>query len=149
MDLVVEKCVELGAAGLVVVDCERCQRRDSVARLERWRRVAVEAMKQSLQAHLPEIAWASALSGALAGAARLESSLVALGPGEHPRLGDVLAAGRPSSVGIWVGPEGGFSEEEIGLLAAAGAVPFRLSDSRLRSETAAIASVAAVRAVLG
>jgi 16S rRNA (uracil1498-N3)-methyltransferase len=149
MDVLVEKCVELGITGLVAVECERCIRRQTGARLERWRRVAVEAMKQSMQTRLPVVRSAAGLEDALGIAGGLEAMLLASGSGEEPSLREALGSRRPSGLGIWVGPEGGFTDAEITLLRAAGAAPFRLGGSRLRSETAAIAAVGAVRAILG
>jgi 16S rRNA (uracil1498-N3)-methyltransferase len=149
MDVLVEKCVELGIAGLVAVECERCVRRQTGPRLERWQRVAVEAMKQSMQTRLPEVRSASGLEDALGIAGGLEVMLLASGSSEVPLLREALGPRRPPGLSIWVGPEGGFTDAEETLLKGAGALPFRLGGSRLRSETAAIAAVGAVRALLG
>jgi 16S rRNA (uracil1498-N3)-methyltransferase len=147
MDLLVEKCVELGVAGLVVVRCERSVEAAS-SRLERWRRIAVEAMKQSMQARLPAVTGPLAFDEALTIAIRQGALLVASGEPADPLLRKALGEHPPASVALWVGPEGGFTQREASLLVAAGAVPFRLGRARLRSETAALASAAAIRGLL-
>jgi RsmE family RNA methyltransferase len=63
----------------------------------------------------------------------------------EPRLG--LDAEHPLQ--LWIGPEGGFSPEELALLSAAGAQPCHLGDLVLRTETAATAVLAIAGAVLG
>jgi 16S rRNA (uracil1498-N3)-methyltransferase len=144
MDFLVEKCVEMGIAGLVPVECARCVSTAGPERLERWRRIAVEAMKQSLQAWLPEIARPVKFEQALTQAAGLDTVLVATDAGERSRLGEILAPVRTARIGVWVGPEGGFTDQERAALDRAGATPFGVGQSRLRSETAALASVAVI-----
>jgi 16S rRNA (uracil1498-N3)-methyltransferase len=143
MDLIVEKCVELGVAAFVPVLTERALERDAAARHERWRRIAVEAMKQSLRAYRPRIGPAQAFEDVLEGSGR-HDVLVVAHEGEGGRLldGDLISG--KTSVGLFVGPEGGFADGEIRALSELGAAVISLGGARLRSETAAIAAVALI-----
>lgn len=142
MDTIVEQCVELGIACLVPVRSERSRESVSSARLDRWKRIAVEAMKQSLRSHLARINPPETVEGALALVSR--NDLVLVASETEPGGLASLRAGvpKPAKVTLWVGPEGGFSDHETETLAGAGARFFSLGPHRLRSETAAAAAVA-------
>jgi 16S rRNA (uracil1498-N3)-methyltransferase len=143
MDLLVEKAVELGCAGLVPVECERCVRRVAGPRLARWRRIASEAMKQSRRAHLADVFEPLDFDEAAGMAGDFDLVLLASeAPAVRP-LKEVARAG-PAAVALWVGPEGGFTDPEVEALMSAGAETFSLGAYRLRSETAALAALAAV-----
>ena len=144
MDLVVEKCVELGADAIVPLVSERALERDTGARLARWNKIAVEAMKQSLRVYLPEVHPALAFAEALDRLPGFDISLVAHGRGAAGGFEGDRGIGK-ASIGLFVGPEGGFSDAEIEALAGGGAMTFCLGGARLRSETAAIAGVALIR----
>lgn len=144
MDTIVEQTVELGIGGLVPVRSERAREAVSAARLERWRRVAVEAMKQSLGEHLAEIRPPETFEGAV-GLAGQHDLILAASETEVDTITSVpAAASTPDRVALWVGPEGGFTDHELEALAEAGAHFFSLGPYRLRSETAAAAAVALV-----
>jgi 16S rRNA (uracil1498-N3)-methyltransferase len=135
MDWAVQKAVELGARRLVPVLTERSQlgSRAVRGRNPHWHRVARAALKQCHRA------WAMEIRDplALAELARLEGGVLA-----HPE-GDLvgeLPAGRGNL--LLVGPEGGLSAGEQGLLEAAGWWRLRLGPHTLRAETAAVVGVA-------
>jgi len=148
MDWVVQKAVELGVGRLspvlmertvVRLDAERRRRR-----LEHWRGVMVAACEQCGRARLPRLeapqplpAWL-ANEGAGAGELRLF-----LDPEGAMGWGDV--PGRPASVCLVVGPEGGLSEEERARLREAGFRGVRMGPRILRTETAAVAALTAVQ----
>ncbi len=141
-DLVVEKCTELGVGRIVPLTAERTVPRH--ARIERWQNIAVAAMKQSGRCVLPVVAPLTAFSQwvpAARGERVLLHELAAtpLAPGYLPAPG--------TDVTVCVGPEGGFTEQEIAAAQAAGWGIFSMGARRLRSETAAI--VAAVRLLIG
>lgn len=114
--------------------------------LERWRRVAREAAKQSRRAWVPEVA---ALAGTAEVAARLRgvTALVLHEVATTPLATVVL----PSSADVIavVGPEGGISDDELAEFADAGAVAVRLGDAVLRTSTAGAAALAALSVRLG
>ena len=149
MDTLVEQAAEFAVARFVPFTCARSVRDAGRERLERWRRIAVDAMKQSLGSHLMEVSSPCRLASAIPGAAGSDTLLVASGPESEPLPFGLLERSRPVRIAVWVGPEGGLTEEEMDALRRAGATPFGLGPQRLRSETAAIATVAALRACLG
>lgn len=152
-DWMVEKLAELGITSFQPVDLARAGWRIGESRMERWRRLARAALGQSRGRHLMRIlpplrlaAWLEAGAG-----------LVGMeGDREAARwVGDPDGAwpnGTPSGPATgWCGLVGaapGFEERERRSIEARGFRPIRLADSRLRTETAAVA-MAAVRAALG
>jgi 16S rRNA (uracil1498-N3)-methyltransferase len=143
----IEKATELGAARLIPLIAVRTERGlDKAAhkRLERWRRIAMEASQQSRRAHLPEVSEPVKLAEALAISATHRYVL-----DENPAA-PPLAVALPSqrnpgdSVALMVGPEGGWTEEERHEFTSAGWQPVSLGPLILRAETAAIAALAVV-----
>lgn len=140
MDLVVEKATELGVSGIVPLVAERSVvRPEGSGKIERWRRLARSAARQSLQLRVPVVEDPVAFEEALHGAP--ENAVLLHNEPDLPPLEEVVAG----PVGLFVGPEGGWSEAEVGLAGESGLAVAQLGPYRLRSETAGI--VAAVRAV--
>jgi 16S rRNA (uracil1498-N3)-methyltransferase len=144
MDTIIEQCVELGIAGLVPVGFERSRESVSMPRLMRWRRIALEAMKQSLRSHLADICSPETFDGAIGLLGRHDLVLVASETDTGPICGVLASVAKPVSIALWVGPEGGLTDHELEALAEAGARFLNLGPHRLRSETAAVAAVALV-----
>ena len=154
MDLIVQKSTELGVSRIVPVLMNRCVSRpdskDTVRKLERWRKIAREAGKQSGRCLVPEITdpvRLNLLNGAISlPAANIVPWEEASGVGplafreSHPRL---------SSLGILIGPEGGIEKEEILSLQSAGFIPVTLGKRILRTETAGLAAVSAFMSLYG
>ncbi|HOX30924.1 MAG TPA: RsmE family RNA methyltransferase [Spirochaetales bacterium] len=153
MDLVVRQAAEAGVARVLPLRALRSvPEADSAARLERWRRIAREALQQSGSA-VPTRVEApiglEALPGALGegGPGRLRLFLDEEAPLAQSSLHGYLTEA-PGEVVLCVGPEGGFAAEERRFLAGSGFSPFRLPCAVLRTETAALYAVAAVEIVL-
>jgi 16S rRNA (uracil1498-N3)-methyltransferase len=144
MDLIVEKCTELGAAAFVPVVTERSVRLGAGGRTQRLARIAAEAMKQSLGVYLPQISEPVVFEQALDMLVGIDLSLVASECSGERRLAQVIADCKARAIAIWVGPEGGFTSDESNKMASYGALRFSLGPKRLRSETAAIVSVALI-----
>jgi 16S rRNA (uracil1498-N3)-methyltransferase len=153
MDVVVEKCTELGVAAFTPVRTERSVRRLSGDRLERLSRIAVESMKQSLGAHLPRMEAPAAFDDAIAGLGGFDLTLAAHEGEAATTLAGAARGASPKrspgarieTIALWIGPEGGLTDTEISSLVGKGAVTFSLGERRLKAETAAIASVAALQ----
>jgi 16S rRNA (uracil1498-N3)-methyltransferase len=134
-ELVIQKATELGVARIVPVLSERVELpvQRVLGKIERWQRIAEEAVKQSGRARTPLIDSPLSLSEMLA----------------HRGLTIVFDADTPAGelpsqcdgVVLLVGPEGGFSADEMQQCLAAGSVVARLGPRRLRAETAAISAV--------
>lgn len=147
MEFALEKCVELGIDGFIPVLVGRSIRRLGARRLERLRRIAVEAMKQSLGAYLPRVHDSASLDEALEMLADFDLMLVASELERQCLLSEVARLKTAARIALWIGPEGGFADVEVDGLLERGAIPFSLGSSRLRSETAAIAAVAVLRSL--
>jgi len=155
-DWTVEKAVELGASRIVPVLSARCVVRippaERAAKAERWRRVAEDAARQCDARWLPDVLPAEDFDAALA---RLGScARVFVGalvkPPAPPLLTalaaeDAAAAAARGGWGIFTGPEGDFTPEELAALVAR-AVPVSFGPTVLRAETAAIFGLAALAA---
>ena len=146
MDLVVEKATEIGVGTIVPLRTEhgvvRLDRGDG--KVERWRRVAVAAARQSQRLRVPEVREVVPFAAAVEGIGDL-GVLLHNGPGLPP-LEEAIPGGETS---LFVGPEGGFSEGELGLAVEKGVRLASLGPFRLRSETAGIVAAARACAVLG
>ena len=140
MDLVIEKATEVGVTSIVPLLTERGVVRPRDGKVGRWRRVAEAAARQSLRLHVPEVL--EPIGFAVAARRAGEAGVLLHNVVGLPHLEGV--AGAP--VSLFVGPEGGWSEEEIRLAREAGLAFAQLGPYRLRSETAGIVAVARVRA---
>lgn len=147
MELIIEKTVELGVAGIIPVEMRRCvmklDEKKKKSRRERWQAIAESAAKQSKRNVIPEVFDVMSYKLAMAKAAEMDLFLV---PYENERG---MAAAREAlhriqpgmSVGILVGPEGGFEDAELELARTAGAAVISLGKRILRAETAAMTAV--------
>ena len=143
-DWLVEKATELGAARLIPVITRR-----TVAervKLERLEAIAIEAAEQCGRTRLPDIAQPTALKALLAERDPARRLYFADEGGGEP----VARAFERDPALILIGPEGGFTDEERALIRAApNSVPVSLGPRILRSETAALAALAAYMAIAG
>jgi 16S rRNA (uracil1498-N3)-methyltransferase len=150
MEWAIEKCTELGVAHIVPVIAQRTDvhlAAATIKRTERWRRIARQAAEQSRRAAPPEIAAPVELPGALGlpGDVRIvlaESEAKAV-------LRDVLEfLPQEAEIVLAVGPEGGWTIEELQSFQQAGWTSASLGRTVLRAETAAIAATAIATAEL-
>lgn len=144
-DFVLEKGTELGVARFVPVINRRSQIDEaSSARAERWQRLVTEAAEQCGRGRLPEIGSPLAFEIALADA---HGPLIVPYEAERAnRLADQLQAieRAPRTINLFIGPEGGYTNEEVALAREAGATLVTLGRQVLRSETAGIVAAAIV-----
>ena len=147
LELIIQKTVELGVAGIIPVEMSRCvmklDDKKKKAKRERWQAIAESAAKQSKRNVIPEVFDVLSYKQAMGKAAEMDLFLV---PYENERgmaeTREALARIKPGmSVGILVGPEGGFEEKEIALAREVGASIISLGSRILRAETAAVIAV--------
>ena len=148
MDLSVQKAVELGANCITPLLTERCvvqfKGEKKPQRLLHWQKIVQHAAEQSSRTVLPELTEIAALQNWVGNQHGLkvfldpyaECSLVQLQPDDM-------------KVTLLTGPEGGFTDQERNLAKVAGFIPVRLGSRILRTETAAIAALAAVQMLWG
>lgn len=138
-DLVVEKATELGVASVRPLVCGRGERKDGPSR--RWAAITRSALEQSRGVWLPEIAAAVPFAEAIEA-----SQGVLLHPGARGGASDLLEA-RPRDVAV--GPEGGFTPDEVDDAFDAGWTICGLGARVMRTETAAVVAVALAVAAAG
>jgi 16S rRNA (uracil1498-N3)-methyltransferase len=137
----IEKATEVGCDRFIPMECTHSERR--VVKRDRLTKVAVSAAKQSLKAYLPAIDEMTPFNQVVAmpfDGVKLIAHCIDDLP--HKLLRDCVDAG--DNVLALIGPEGDFSPEEVALATAHGFIPLSLGDSRLRTETAALATVMGV-----
>jgi 16S rRNA (uracil1498-N3)-methyltransferase len=139
MDLVVEKATELGVSRVVPLSTERGVVRlsEGDGKARRWRRVAEAAARQSLRLRIPEVAEVVSFPEAVREAG--ETGVLLHNGVDLPPLEDAVPG---PVVGLFVGPEGGFSDGELAIAREAGLSLASLGPYRLRSETAGMVAVA-------
>ena len=145
MELIIQKAVELGAYEIIPVETKRCvvklDGRKSAKKTARWQQIAESAAKQSKRMLIPNVHEVLTFREALKYAESMDVRLV---PYELARgmqeTKEILAGIEPGqSVGIFIGPEGGFEEKEIEAAIEGGAKPITLGRRILRTETAGLA----------
>ncbi len=148
IESIIQKGVELGVRRIVPLltghVVTRLDDRDAADKREKWQQVAIEAIKQCGATWLPQIETPTTLENFLARKETFELALVGSLQTErrHPRecFQEFQARHKrlPQSVGVWIGPEGDFTRDELKMIQAAGALPVSLGRLVLRVETAAI-----------
>lgn len=145
MELIIQKAVELGIYQVIPVETRRTvvklDAKKEDAKVRRWNAVSESAAKQSKRQIIPEVTGVMTFREALKYAEGFDKNMI---PFEHAEgMADTKAyfAGiRPGmSCGIFIGPEGGFEDEEISQASAAGVKPVTLGKRILRTETAGLA----------
>jgi 16S rRNA (uracil1498-N3)-methyltransferase len=157
-EIALEKCTELGVAEFVPLLSLRsvaATEEAGASKQKRWARIVAEAMEQCGGTYLPTLTAPQTLEQALAALPRGGISLIAW---EEERVASLysalqgLLAGRSPreipEIRVFIGPEGGFSAEEIALARRFDTTPVTLGRRILRAETAAIATVTLVMEIL-
>lgn len=135
-DWLVEKLAELGVGIFQPIHCERGRWEKTEARMERWRRLAVAALRQSRRRHLMDLRSPVSLDEAMATIPGKAVGFLADPSGAPAASIPPPAAGEAAGL---IGPAAGFSETEHVSIKSRGFQSMALADSRLRTETAALA----------
>ena len=142
MELILQKAVELGAYQIVPMVTKRCvvklDEKKAETKVKRWQAIAEAAAKQSKRAIIPEVMRPMTMKQAIEYAKDMELKLI---PYENARgmdatkelMGEIRTGQR---IAVFIGPEGGFSEEEISMCRDNGIKPITLGKRILRTETA-------------
>ncbi len=147
MELIIQKCVELGVFAVVPVEMNRCvvklDDKKAKSKQARWQAIAESAAKQSKRNIVPKVFEVMKYNKALELAAELDMVLVPYETcdGMAPTKEALQKLPSVKSVGIFIGPEGGFEPQEIETAKNKGGVPISLGKRILRTETAAITAV--------
>ena len=147
MELIIQKTVELGVESIIPVEMSRCvvkiDDKKKKSKQQRWQAISESAAKQSKRNTIPEIEEIVTYKQAMAKASEMDLFLVPYesknGMEDTKNALSQLKSGM--SVGILIGPEGGFDEKEVDLAFENGGKVISLGKRILRTETAAITSV--------
>ncbi len=149
MEWGIEKATELGVARITPVLARRTEKHLALAsakRVDRWRRIALEAAKQSRRTDVPVVDDPATLKAAL-GMVDAGTKLLLAETEQENTLRAALEVGA-ESVALAIGPEGGWTVEEMTLFSESGWKHVTLGPRILRAETAAIAALAVCAALL-
>lgn len=147
MDLIIQKCTEIGVTRIVPVATERAvvkiRPEKAGARVVRWQKIAAAAAQQSGRTIIPAVDDVFTFQAAVGEADRYDLSILPWETARENSLKQILRkAGPVRSLAVFIGPEGGFAREEAAAAAAGGFVPVTLGPRLLRTETAAIITAA-------
>jgi 16S rRNA (uracil1498-N3)-methyltransferase len=150
MEWILQKCTEVGAAAFIPVVTSRSLVQDP-AEVEhkrvRWENILREAAEQCGRGRIPVLQACLRFPQALAQSVQFENALLCW-EGEHALSLSKAVTGR-KNIGVFIGPEGGFSTEEAAAAQAAGWQPVTLGKRILRMETAAVVACALVLEKVG
>ncbi len=145
MDYIVQKCVELGVSKIVPVISARCVSRPDEKSLKkkiiRWQKIALQASMQSRRGIIPKITEAKSFDDAVKETDEEKKIIFYECSGESVKA---LLLEKVKSIGIFIGSEGGFEEEEVEAVLARGGSKATLGKRILRAETAPLAALSII-----
>ena len=141
MDYIIEKCTELGISRIVPVATKRSvvkidDKKSEVKKLERWRKIAAESVKQCGRGRIPEITDVMTFSEAIDFSKSLDLTIAAYECERDTSIKSALAEKKPKTIGVFIGPEGGIDDKEVKMLKDADIQTITLGTRILRTETA-------------
>ena len=150
LETVIQKLTEIGAVRLVPMDTKRAVAKlDKSAKVERLRKIAQEAAKQSKRGIVPEVTDCVPFKKAVEMAAQADLALIPYEEETEVSLKNALRGKTPKTVSVMIGPEGGFDESEIMLAKETGIQSVTLGKRILRTETAPLTVASVVLYELG
>ncbi|EOD00804.1 16S rRNA (uracil(1498)-N(3))-methyltransferase [Caldisalinibacter kiritimatiensis] len=154
MDLIIQKCVELGVTKIVPVLTTRTvvkikNTNKEQKKISRWQKISEQAAKQSRRGIIPEIGNVMTFEEMISNIKNDEFSLVPYEDENRIGLKDILKKYNGKRVNIVIGPEGGFDESEVNKLKKIGAHIVSLGPRILRTETAGFTTIAVIMYELG
>ncbi len=145
MELIIQKCVELGVTRIVPVNTERCivklDKNKEKKKTDRWQKISESAAKQSGRGIIPEIGSVMSFAEAVKEASEMDRVMIPYELEENRGLKEFLKDFDGRSLGIFIGPEGGFAAEEIERALNSGIMPVTLGKRILRTETAGMTAI--------
>ena len=152
MELIIQKATELGVSAILPFQSERSislkEREAKQKKAHRWQHIAFKAVQQSRRARVPYVGKCRAFQEVL-GDCGEDGLKILLWEKEGEPLKGILRQHPTQKIYVMVGPEGGFTEEEVRLAKEKGFIPVKLGQRILRTETAAITMAAILQYELG
>lgn len=142
LETIIQKAVELGASEIVPVSMHRSvvkwDDKKAVKKIERLQSIALSAAKQSKRGKIPKVCGLVSMKEACAYAKELENVIIPyeMAEGMNASKKVVKDASAGGSIGIFIGPEGGFTPEEVAMVEEIGGTQISLGHRILRTETA-------------
>lgn len=155
MEYIIQKVTELGIENIVPVMMHRTVvkfdgQKGQQKKVRRWQRIAYEAAKQSNRGRIPKVFAPISYDEAIGQMSRMDIPLIPYEQEQSNALKDVLKDRTDAkSIGIMIGPEGGFDDEEVKKAKELGLSPITLGPRILRTETAGMAVLAILMYVMG
>jgi len=156
MDLIIQKCVELGVKKIVPITTERAviklqNREDARNKISRWQRISLEAAKQCNRGIVPRVEFPMGFEEALELCKAADLGIIPYEKEHDTRvsLKECIRGEKAAKIAVMIGPEGGFSEDEIKKAIDSGLKPVTLGPRILRTETAGIAVLSILMYELG
>lgn len=155
MELIVQKCVELGVAEIVPVITERSivkinTEKDAHNKVSRWQKISMEAAKQCNRGIVPKVVMPIKFSEAVFSAVEKELSIIPYEKESTTGFNSIIKEfSNVATAAIFIGPEGGFSENEIQLAEDKGVKSITLGPRILRTETAGMVALTLMMYELG
>jgi len=152
---VLQKCTEVGVTSFVPIVTERSivRRQDAITprKLSRWRDIITEAAEQSGRGRIPQIEDTVNFTDAVCRLGDFDRCPIGTLETNGVSIKEVLQFGsdEPVTVALFIGPEGGFTDDEIADACSQGATAFSLGKRILRTETAAVVASAVILYELG
>ena len=144
MEWFIEKATEMGIDCFVPIKCRFSERKE--LKIERLKKIAISAMKQSLKATLPTIEEMTDIKSLLKDSFDGQKFIAHCFENEPRQLLSNLVR-KNQKIRVLIGPEGDFSQEEINLAISNNYIPISLGAQRLRTETAALSSVHTIHVI--
>ncbi len=154
IEWVIQKSIEIGVNEIIPMQTTFCvskmdTSKKADAKINRWNKIAQSAAKQSGRGMIPEVARPVTFAKALELCEKMDLALIAYEKEDQKTLRSQLSGLAGKTMGILIGPEGGFSKEEIEKAEKAGIKAITLGPRILRSETASITLVSNILYELG
>lgn len=148
MELIIQKCVELGVHKFVPVATKRAivklDEKKAISKVKRWQAISEAAAKQSKRKIIPKVELPCSYEEAINKAKKIDKVLIPYelkkGMKETKEIIESIKPGE--TIALFIGPEGGFSEKEIQIAMDMGAIPISLGKRVLRTETAGFTTLA-------
>ena len=153
MELILQKCTELGVTEFVPVATERAvvklDKKDKAKKTERWQKIVESAAKQSGRGVVPKVQEPVSFAEAVKMASLLDGSIIPYELEEENGLKEFAKDFKGKTLGIFIGPEGGFTQSEVEKCLEAGFKSITLGKRILRTETAGMVTAAILIYELG
>jgi len=150
MELIIQKAVELGVYEVIPVATKRAvvklDAKKAKSKITRWQAISEAAAKQSKRGIIPKVADVMSFKEAMQYSKEMDLKLIpyelAEGMDKTRKLMGQVRQEKPESIAVFIGPEGGFDEQEIELAMENGVEPITLGKRILRTETAGFTTLA-------